>query len=76
MLDNLRNQATFEPGEEDLPETDQPQQPKPPKPRRTFDQVTGTTDKQRLMLALMLLAMVCLAGMILLVFTGKWILSF
>jgi hypothetical protein len=72
MLDNLRNQASFQPDEEEKPpETSQPEKPKPRKPRRSFDQVTGTNDKQRLMLAVMLLVMVCLLGVILLVITGK-----
>ncbi len=74
MLKDLRNEATFEPGEEDPPEVSHPEQPKPPKPRRSLDQITHTNDKQRLMLALMLLVIVCLGGVILLVMTGKWIL--
>ena len=73
MLENLRNQATFEPEEEPV-EPVQPEQPKPRKPRRSFDQMTGTTDRQRLILALMLLVSVCLLGVILLVLTGKWVL--
>jgi hypothetical protein len=76
MLDNLRNQATFEPGEEEQAETGQPEQFKPPQPRRSIDQMTGTSDKQRLMLAIMVLLIVCLLGVLLLVFTGKWILPF
>jgi hypothetical protein len=72
MLDNLRNQATFI--DEEQPEIIQPEQPKPPKPRHSFDQMTHTTDKQRLLLALMLLIMVCLVGIILLVFSGKVVL--
>jgi hypothetical protein len=74
MLKDLRDQATFEPEEEEQPEIIQPAQPKPRPPRRTLDQITGTTDKQRLMLALMLLVMICLLGMIFLVITGKWVL--
>ncbi len=76
MLDNLRNQATFEPDEEDEEKIEavQPPQPKPRKPRRSFDQVTGTTDKQRLALAVMLLVMVCLLGTMLLIITGKVVL--
>jgi hypothetical protein len=70
MLDNLRNQASFTPDEEP-PEINPADQPKPPRRRRTLDQITGTTDKQRLMLALMLLVMVCLLGVIALVFTGR-----
>jgi hypothetical protein len=73
MLDNLRNQATFEPEEEEKPEFIQPEQPKP---RSSFDKMTGTTDKQRLLLALMLLMIVCLLGVLLLFFSGKWVLPF
>lgn len=76
MLDNLRSQASFTPDEEDPLEPIQPEVPKPPKPRRTIDQITGTTDKQRLMLALMLLVMVCLLGSIFLLITGKVVLPF
>jgi hypothetical protein len=74
MLDNLRNQATFKPEEEEQPEIVQPEQPKPPQPRRSFDEMTRTTGKQRFLLALMLLIMVCLVGIILLVISGKVIL--
>jgi hypothetical protein len=73
MLNDLRNQATFEPEEEPV-EPIPPQKTKPSKPRRSFNQITRTTDKQRLVLAVMLLMMVCLLGVILLVFTGKWVL--
>ena len=74
MLDNLRNQATFQPDEEEPLEPSQPEQPKPPKPRRSLDQITGTTDKQRFLLAVMLLVSVCLLGVILLVLTGTVVL--
>ncbi len=74
MLDNLRNQAAFTPDEEEPLEPSQPEEPKPPKPRRSIDQITGTTDKQRLMLAVMLLVMVCLLGSIFLLITGTVVL--
>ena len=74
MLDNLRNQASFTPDEEEPEETNKPEEPKPPKPHRSIDQITGTTDKQRLMLAVMLLVMVCLLGSIFLLITGKVVL--
>ena len=74
MLNDLRNQASFEPEEEEPLETIQPQPPKLPKSRRSFDQMTGTNGKQRFMLALMLLMMVCLLGVMLLVITGKVVL--
>jgi hypothetical protein len=77
MLDNLRNQSSFQPDEEEPQDLVQPEKPKkPPKPRRSFDQATGTNAKQRLVLAVMLLVMVCLLGVILLVVTGKIVLPF
>jgi len=72
MLDNLRNQASFQEEEEPI----DPNAPKPPKlrkPRRSLDQVTGMTPPQRFVLALMLLFIVCLLGAMLLLVTGKMI---
>ena len=75
MLDKLRDQASFTPDEEEVPaEPGQPEEPKPSKPHRSFDQITGTTDKQRLLLAVMLLVMVCLLGAIFLLITGTVVL--
>ncbi|MGB8214169.1 MAG: hypothetical protein WCE68_11470 [Anaerolineales bacterium] len=74
MLDNLRNQATFQPEEEEPLEASQPEKPQPPKPRRSFDQMTGTTDKQRLLLAVMLFIIVCLLGTTLLLVSGTVVL--
>ena len=74
MLDNLRNQASFTPDEEEPGEPGQPEEPKPPTPHSSIDQITGTTDKQRLLLAVMVLVMVCLLGAIFLLVTGKVIL--
>ena len=77
MLDNLRSQASFTPDEEEPEEQPiKPEEPKPPKPHRSIDQITGTTDRQRLLLAVMVLVMVCLLGVIALVLTGKFILRF
>ena len=76
MLDNLRNQSSFQPDEEESQEPISPEQPRLLKPRRSFDQVTGTTGKQRFLLAVMLLVVVCLMGVIILVVTGKVILPF
>ena len=77
MLDNLRSQASFTPDEEDEPsEPSQPKEPKPPKPHRSLDQITGTTEKQRFLLAVMLLVMVCLLGSIFLLLTGTVVLPF
>ena len=74
MLDNLRNQTSFTPDKEEPDEFSQPEQPEPTEPGRSLDQITGTTDKQRLMLAVMLLVMVCLLGVILLLISGKVVL--
>jgi hypothetical protein len=74
MLNDLRNQASFEPGEEEPPESIHLEQPKPPKPRRSFDRLTGTNGKQRFLLALMLLVIICLLGVMFLVVTGKVVL--
>ena len=76
MLDNLRSQTSFQPEENEPLDSSMPQQPKPRKPRRTFDQIIGMNAKQRLMIAVMLLVMVCLLGVILLLFTGKVVLPF
>ncbi|HEY5269962.1 MAG TPA: hypothetical protein VII97_06465 [Anaerolineales bacterium] len=66
MLDNLRDQASFQ-EEEPL----DPNAPKPPKPRRSFDQITGMTAQQRFALAVMLSIMVCLLGTVFLLISGK-----
>ncbi len=81
MLDDLRNQTSFEPGEEE-PESFEPEKPqrlslKAPtkrRPRRSLDQVTRMKAPQRFMLAVMLMIMVCLLGTALLVLTGKMVL--
>lgn len=72
MLNDLRNQATFEPDdEEEQPLATKPEKPKPPRPKISIDKMTGTTDRQRLMLAVMLFVMVCLLGSLFLIITGK-----
>jgi len=73
MLDNLRDQTSFEPGEEPLDPIG-PELPKARKARRSLDQITGMKAPQRFMLSMMLLIMVCLLGVILLVLTGKVVL--
>jgi hypothetical protein len=74
MLNDLRNQASFEPGEEEPLESIHMEPPKAPKSRRSFDRITGTNGKQRFLLALMLLVIVCLLGVMLLVVAGKVVL--
>jgi hypothetical protein len=71
MLNDLRNQASFEPGEEEPLESIRLDQSRLVKPRRSFNKLTGTNGRQRFLLALMLLIMVCLLGVMLLVITGK-----
>ena len=72
MLENLRNETSFEPGDEEEPQLPiLDEKPKPRKKRRSLDQITGMKAPQRFMLSLMLLIMVCLLGVILLVVTGK-----
>ena len=73
MLDNLRNQTSFQPEEDPFP-PDSFDKPKPKKPRRTFDQITGTTGPQRFILSAMLFTMVCLLGSLFLIVMGKFIL--
>jgi hypothetical protein len=73
MLENLRNQTSFEPGDEEEPQLpildEKPKRPK--KKGRSLDQITGMKAPQRFFLSLMLLIIVCLLGVILLVVTGK-----
>lgn len=75
MLDNLRDQASFEPGEE-LPDFGPPKKTKPPRQRRSFDQLVGMTAPQRFVLAVMVLAMVCLLSVMCLLVTEKVVLPF
>ena len=73
MLDNLRDQAASSPyfDEEPIPET--PVRP-PSTPRRTIDQMTGMTAQQRFIVAVMLLAVVCLLGTMAIMVTGRFVL--
>jgi len=70
MLDNLREQASFTAEEEPL-DPNAPKPPKPRKPRRSLNQITGMTALQRFALAMMLSIIVCLLGVIFLLFAGK-----
>jgi hypothetical protein len=72
MLDNLRDQISFQEEAEPL----DPKAPKPPKPRRSFDQITGMTAQQRFALAVILTIVVSLLGAMLLVISGKVVPSF
>jgi len=75
MLDNLRDQSSFQ--EEETPPD--PNESKPPKPRmqiRSIDQITGMSARQRFTLAVMLLIIVGLLGTMLLLISGKIVPSF
>jgi hypothetical protein len=74
MLDNLRNQASFQ--EDEPVETPEVKPPKQKKPRRGLDKMTGMTAPQRFALALMLFFIVCLFGTLLLFISGKVLLPF
>jgi len=74
MLDNIRNQATFQ--EEEPLDIDAPKPPKQRKPRPSFDRITGMTAQQRFALAVMLSIVVCLLGTLVLVIFGKIVPSF
>ena len=74
MLDNLRGQSSgndFFKEEEPAPEAPQKNPKVIHRRGRTFDQITRTTAFQRFVLAVMLFIMLCLLGVMLLVFTGK-----
>jgi hypothetical protein len=75
MLDNLRNQTSFE-DEEDSQDSDEFKSSKPRKVRRNLDQITGMTAQQRFILAVMLAVIVCLLGTMLLLLSGRIILPF
>lgn len=75
MLENLRDQASFQ--EEEAPlDPNAPKPPKPRKPRRNLDQITGMTAPQRFALAVMLFIIVCLLGVMLLLISGKVVPAF
>jgi hypothetical protein len=70
MLDNLRNQASFQ----DDQEPSDPNESKPPRQRRqlrSIDEITHMTARQRFALAIMFLIVVCLLGTMLLIIGGK-----
>lgn len=78
MLDNLRDQATFQEEEKPLDSNapKPPKQRKPYKPHRSIDQITNMTAPQRFALAVMLFIIVCLLGWMLLLISGKVFPSF
>jgi hypothetical protein len=70
MLDNLRDQASFN-EEQEAPEPKTPKEPRQRRQFRSFDEITHMTAPQRFALAFMLLIMVALLGTMLLILTGK-----
>jgi|WetSurMetagenome_2_1015567.scaffolds.fasta_scaffold430693_1 hypothetical protein len=73
MLDNLREETSFQP-DEDTDSQGSLENPRPRIRRKTIDQITGTTGFQRFVLTFMLFTMVSLIGVLILVVTGKVIL--
>ena len=70
MLDNLRDQASSSPYfKEEDPIVDMVQAGPPPK--KTLDQTTGMTAKQRFLISALLFVVVCLLGNMILLVTGK-----
>jgi len=75
MLDNLRDQASFQEEEQPVDAKEE----KPPKPRmqiRSLDQITGMTAPQRFALAVMLTVIVILLGVAFLLISGKVVPAF
>ena len=67
MLDNLRDQAASSQFEEEVvPIQEEVEQPKP-----SINQVLGMNARQRFILSVMLLFVVCLLGVMFLFVTGK-----
>ena len=71
MLDNLRDQAASSPYfQEEEPIVEQVLEAPPPK--KTIDQISGMTAKQRFIISVMLLIVVCLLGVMALLVTGRF----
>jgi hypothetical protein len=75
MLDNLRDQASFQ-EEQKPPEHKKTTEPRQRSQYRSFDEITHMTASQRFALAVMLLIIVTLLGIMLLVISGKIVPSF
>jgi hypothetical protein len=76
MLDNIRDQASFQDDEEEADDLNELNPPKTRKPRQSFDQIIGMSAMQRFALAVILLVMVCLLGTMFLLLSGKMVPSF
>jgi hypothetical protein len=75
MLDNLRDQASSSP----FFEKEEPVVEKvieEPARKKTIDEITQMNAKQRFILAVMLLMIVCLMGVMVLLVTGRFVLPF
>lgn len=71
MFDNLREQASSSPFEEEAQFQPAASTAAPP-PKQGSPRILGTTGPQRLFLALMLMLVVCLLGTLFLMITGKF----
>lgn len=72
MLDDLRDQTSFQPEEPEPPEEAPKRSQRPSSNKRKG----GLTASQRFVLALMFLVVVCLMGVVILAVTGKIVLPF
>ncbi|MGA2502921.1 MAG: hypothetical protein ABSG01_02380 [Anaerolineales bacterium] len=70
MLDNLRDQASFQ-DDQEPPNPKESKEPRQRRQLRSFDEITHMTARQRFALAVMLLVIVCLLGTMLLIIVGK-----
>jgi uncharacterized membrane protein len=75
MLDNLRDQASFE-EEKNPPNSKKTREPRQRRQYRSVDEITHMTASQRFALAFMLLIIVTLLGTLLLIFYGKIVPAF
>ena len=76
MLDDLRDQASFQPEEKEPLPVDAPEQPKKKTRNQPTEPKSGLTAPQVFILSLMLLMAVCLMGVVILVTTGKVVIPF
>ena len=73
MLDNLREQSSFQEESEPLKPPKKTRQPRVRKPSRSLDEITHMTAAQRFTVSIMLLVIVILLGAMLLVISGKMV---
>jgi hypothetical protein len=70
MLDNIRDQASFQ-DDQEPPDQKESRPPRQRRQLRSVDEMTHMTARQRFALAVMLLVVVCLLGTMLLIISGK-----